>query len=105
MISSVNSNVGQAAYAQASNSMTQTRQAPKAEASETRTSEKSEPASVQMREPEASQSGAALLKTLNSNEAQNMTPAASQPDANTQASRMSGLRAYNETGKSQFNFA
>jgi len=102
MIGSVNSST---VSAQAYGPVTQTRQIPQAENKETKASEKNESAATQLREPESSKSGAALMKTLNSNEAQNLPPAASQQDSNTQASRISGLKAYNEVGKSQFNFA
>jgi hypothetical protein len=104
MIGSVNSNTAQLAYAQGASSA-RTLQAPKPEVNETNTGEKNESASTQLREPEGSQAAASLLKTLNASETQNLPPAASQVDANTQASRVSGLKAYNEVGKSQFNFA
>ena len=102
MIGSVNSTPN--VYTQAYSPVTQTNQPPKPEATETKTGEKNETASAQLREPEAAQTGAALLKTLNSSESQNL-PAATQPEANSQASRNAGLKAYSETGKSQFNFA
>ena len=105
MIGAVNLNTVQSAYTQGIGSASKPLQAPKPEVSESKTGEKNETAAVQMREPEGSQAAAGLMKTLNSNEAQNLPPVASQVDANTQASRVSGLKAYNEVGKSQFNFA
>ena len=101
MVGSVNLN--SAAYTQAYSPVTQTK-APQPEATETKTGEKNETASAQLREPETSQSASALLKTLNTNESQNVA-AVTQSDANSQASRITGLKAYNETGKSQFSFA
>ena len=95
----------QNAYTQGAGAANKILQTPQPEVNETKTGEKNESVTTQLREPENSQAAAGLLKTLNSNEAQNIVPAASQQDANTQASRVSGLKAYNEVGKSQFNFA
>jgi hypothetical protein len=105
MIGSVNSNVARTAYAQAYTPVTKPSQVTKPEANETQAAEKQEPVTAQVREPESRQSAAALLKTLNTNETQNLPPTALQQANNAQANRATGLKAYSDAGKSQLNFA
>jgi hypothetical protein len=106
MSGSISLNTSQAAaYTQAYNPVNQVNKTPKPEANETKTAEKNESASTQLREPEKPQAGAALLKALNTNEAQNLPSAATQQAANTQTNRLNGMKAYNQVGNSQFNFA
>ncbi|MCE1251966.1 MAG: hypothetical protein LWX83_00285 [Anaerolineae bacterium] len=107
MIGSVNMNVSQANAALANNGVGQvkpkTQTAP--EQNENKTTEALESRRMQVGENESRAQGAQLLDKLQQNESRQVYAAADQVRANAQATRVTGMRAYSEAGKSELNAA